>query len=210
LRASAGCSLDCVSIGRATSGRGYSVLELVFVVGLIVTLTTVTAPNMLMQLDDYRAAGAARYVSARLHRVRMEAVSRSCPVALRFSRSAAGRYAFAVYVDGNHNGVLASDIARGVDRSLAGPESLADSFAGVEFGALPGLPSAEPGGTPPGEDPIRLGASNGATFTPIGTSSSGSLYLRGRTAQYVIRIFGETGKTRVLKFNTRTRQWMPR
>jgi type II secretory pathway pseudopilin PulG len=200
-------SWDDASIPRDQRLRGYSVLELVFVVGLILTLTTVTVPNMLTELDDYRAAGAARYLSARLQRTRMEAVSRSCAVALRFNRSAAGRYEFAMYVDSNHNGVLAADIMRGADPALGPAESLADNFAGVEFGALSGLPSPEPGGTPPGDDPIRLGAGNSATFTASGTSTPGSLYVRSRTAQYVIRIFGETGKTRVLRFNTRTRQW---
>ena len=200
-------SWDDASIPCDPWSRGYSVLELVFVVGLILTLTTVTVPNMLMALDDYRAAGAARYLSARLQRTRMEAVSRSCAVALRFNRPAAGHYEFAMYVDSNHNGVLTTEIVRGIDRALGPAESLADNFAGVEFGALPGLPSPEPGGTPPGDDPIRLGTANSATFTAIGTSTPGSLYVRSRTAQYVIRIFGETGKTRVLKFNTRTRQW---
>jgi hypothetical protein len=64
------------------------------------------------------------------------------------------------------------------------------------------------GGTPPGTDPIRLGSSSMATFAASGTSSSGSLYIRGRrNAQYVVRIYGQTGKTRVLKFDARSRQW---
>ena len=49
-----------------------------------------------------------------------------------------------------------------------------------------------------------------ATFTATGTATAGSLYIRGRRdVQYVVRIFGETGKTRILKFNPRTRQWNP-
>ena len=88
------------------------------------------------------------------------------------------------------------------------PERLFDQFTGVDFGAIPGLPAVDVGGTPPGADPIRLGNSSLATFTPTGTSSSGSLYIRGRrNAQYVVRIYGQTGKTRVLKFDARTRQW---
>ena len=75
---------------------------------------------------------------------------------------------------------------------------------------LPGLPSVEPGGEPPGVDPVKLGAANILTFTPAGTSSSGSLYILGRKGtQYVIRIFGASGKTRVLKFDRRVRHWKP-
>jgi type II secretory pathway pseudopilin PulG len=188
---------------------GYSLLELLFAVGLLLTMSTVTTPYLLAGIDEYHTAAAARYMSARLHRTRMEAVMRSCPVAVRFEQARDGRYGFAVYVDGNRNGVLAHDIARRIDRSIGPAEFLADSFAAVEFGTLPGLPAVDIGGTPPGDDPIRLGAASAVTFTPLGTATPGSLFIRGRRTQYVVRIFGETGKTRVQKFNTHTRQWKP-
>jgi hypothetical protein len=121
-----------------------------------------------------------------------------------------GGYSYAVYVDGNRNGVRSADIQNGTDRQLVPAERLFDQFPGVDFGALPGLPSVDPGGTPPGSDPVRLGSSSLATFAPAGTSSSGSLYIRGpRNTQYVVRIYGQTGKTRVLKFDLRTGKWKP-
>jgi type II secretory pathway pseudopilin PulG len=188
---------------------GYSLLELVVAVGLGVTLTAMATPNLLAGVDEYRTAGAAHYISARLQRARMEAVMRSRAVAVRFERAAGGRYAFAPYIDANRNGVLAVDIARGIDKRIGPAEFLTDRFAGVDFGTLPGLPAVEPGATPPGDDPIRLGPGSTATFTPLGTATAGSLYIRGRSAQYAIRIFGETGKTRVQRFNTSNRQWKP-
>jgi len=188
---------------------GYSVIELVFVAGAIATLSSIVVPQTLAALDDLRTAGAARYVSARLQRARMEAVIRSADVGLQVT-VANGVYSYAVYVDGNRNGVRSADILSGRDTRLMPPERLGDQFSGVEFGAIPGLPSVDPGGTPPGSDPIRLGSSNFATFAASGTSSSGSLYIRGpRNVQYVVRIYGQTGKTRILKFNLRTRQWKP-
>jgi hypothetical protein len=189
--------------------NGYSVLELVFATGLIVTVGAVTVPNLIAGLDEYRAAGAARYVSTRLQRARMEAVLRSRAFAVRFTPGRDGRYAFAAYVDGNHNGILTSDIERGIDEIVGPPEYLANTFAGIEFGALSGLPAVDSNALPPGSDPIRLGPGNFATFTPLGTCTPGSVYIRGRNAQYAVRLLGETGKTRVLKFNTRTQQWKP-
>lgn len=83
-----------------------------------------------------------------------------------------------------------------------------EQFSGVEFGAIPGLPPVDAGGTPPGTDPIRLGSGSIASFSALGTSSSGTVYIRSRRdAQYAVRIFGETGKTRMLKFEPRTGQW---
>ena len=188
---------------------GYSLVELLIVLGVIATLSTATVPGVVAGLEQHRAAAAARYMSARLQRARMEAVVRSRAVAIRFTRVAGTGYVFAVYVDGNRNGVTAADIERGIDQRISPPESIAEAFPGIQFGVLPGLPPVDPGGTPPGADPIRLGTGDSASFTATGTSSSGSVYLRGRTAQYVVRLFGETGKTRVLQFNTRTREWKP-
>jgi type II secretory pathway pseudopilin PulG len=188
---------------------GYTLVELMFVSALMVTVAGASVPQALITIDAVRAAGAARHISARLQRVRMEAIARSTPVAMQFTANA-GRYTYAVYVDGNRNGVLTRDIRDGIDRRIGAVESLGDSFTGVDFGASPDLPPVDPGGAPPGADPIRLGASSLLTFTALGTSSTGSLYLRGRRGeQYVIRIFGETGKTRVLKFDVHTQQWKP-
>lgn len=195
-------------MARLESANGYSLLELIFIAALIVTLSGVALPQTLATLDDFRAAGATRYVSTRLYRARMEAVMRSTAVAIRFSRAAAG-YSYSVFQDGNGNGVLTSEIKSGVDRRVSAAESLRDNFTGIEFGAIPGLPSIDPGGTPPGDDPIRLGAGSLLTFTAHGTSSSGTVYIRGGDAQYAVRVFGDTGKSRMLKFHRRSGRWSP-
>jgi hypothetical protein len=187
--------------------HGYSLLELLAAMALSVTLGAAAIPQYLAALDDVRASGAAYHISGRFQRARMEAVLRSAMVGVKFTQTGSS-YSYAVYVDGNRNGVLSADISRGVDRLIAPVERLPDQFAGVEFGAIPGLPAVDPGGTAPGTDPIRLGSGNIASFSAMGTSSSGTVYIRGRRdAQYAVRIFGETGKTRMLKFEPRTGQW---
>lgn len=187
--------------------NGYSLVELSFVIALVATLTGVAVPQVLTALDDYRTAGAARYVATRVQRMRMEAVMRSTTVAMQFVETDGG-VTFAVYVDGNGDGVRTRDIQRAVDWRLGPVERLSDHFRDVDFGVSPGLPPVEPAAPPPGTDPIKLGASNLLSFSSAGTSSSGSLYLRGRTAaQYVIRVLGETGRVRVLKFDASSRRW---
>jgi hypothetical protein len=119
-------------------------------------------------------------------------------------------FSYTTYVDGNGDGVKTHDIGLSIDWPLSPAERLSDNFAGIDFGVLPGLPPVDSGSAPPGTDPIKLGTSNLLSFSPMGTSSTGSLYIRGRgTAQYVIRVMGETGRVHVLKFNARTRQWKP-
>lgn len=194
---------------RSDHPSGYSLVELAFVTGLIVTVSGIAVPQMLSGLDDMRARGASRYISARLHRARAEAVARSADVTMQFTL-VDGVYTYAVYLDGNRNGVRTRDIERGIDRPIGATERLGDSFSGVDFGAIPGLPPVAPAAAPPREDPIRLGPTGFASFSALGSATPGSLYIRSRRgAQYVVRIFGETGKTRVLRFNARTKQWAP-
>jgi len=182
-------------------------VELVFVAGLVVTVSGMAVPQVLSGLDEYRTAGAARYVSARMQRARMDAVMRSTEVAIEFTQVGGG-YTYAVYKDGNHNGVRTRDIQSGADPPVGSAERLPDDFTGVDFGIQAGLPAAD-GGALPGNNPIRLGASNLVSFSSIGTATSGSVYIRGRRAQYVVRIFGTTGKIRILTFDRVANQWKP-
>jgi hypothetical protein len=182
-------------------------MELLFVLGLIVTLIGIAVPQTLAALDSYRTYGAARYMSGRLYETRMAAVVRTANAGMQFTR-AGDSYAFAVYLDGNRNGVRTSEIALGVDRQINNEARLSDLFPGVDFGAIPGLPAVDPGSAPPADDPIRFGSSNIASFGALGTATPGSVYIRGRRdAQYAVRLLGQTGRIRVLKFNPRTRVW---
>ncbi len=184
-----------------------SLVDLMFALGLSITLAGIAVAQTLGSLGDMRAVAAARYVSARLQHTRVDAIVRGRRAALRITRDADG-YSLVRYVDGNRNGVLSADIQSGVDRAIDASEKLEHRFGGVTFGAIAGLPPVDPGGPPPGNDPIRTGAGNMVTFTPTGTSSSGSLYILGNNgAQLVVRVFGQTGKTRVLKFDARNGQW---
>lgn len=185
----------------------FSLIELVFVLGVAATLAAGAVPALLSGVDEVRTAGAARYIAARLQQTRVRAVARTVDTALRVTRDSSG-FLITTYEDGNRNGILSADITSGVDRRVGPPERVPEQFPGVEFGALPGIPGAD-GSVAPGNDPVRLGASDRVTFTPLGTATPGSLYIRGRRAQFVVRIFGETGRTRILKYHERTRSWLP-
>lgn len=188
---------------------GFSLIELAFVLGLAATIAATSIAQVSMSLAHVRAVGAARYVAARLQRTRTDAVARNRHVALRIV-SAGNDYTLATYVDGNGDGVLSRDVQTGVDPMTIRPERVGDHFPGVRFGTLPNLPPIDASTTAPGADPVRLGAGNMAVFTPLGTASSGTVYLLGDAdLQLAVRIFGETGRTRVLQFDRRGRRWTP-
>ncbi len=186
-----------------------SLVEALFAVGLLTTVIAATVPPLLGALEDFRVAGAARYVAARVADVRMQAVTRSADIGMRIVPTSTG-YTVSVYMDGNANGVRTRDIQRGIDAELEPASRISDHFRGVDFGAVAGTPAIDPAGSAPGTDPIRLGGTDILTFTPHGTSTSGSLYLCGKSStQYAVRILGQTGRTRLFKYSARTGKWTP-
>ena len=184
-------------------------IELAVAVGLMATATATALPQVLAGLDEARVAGAARYLSGRFYDTRIEAITRSAEVALRFTATNAG-YVYEVFADGNGNGVLTRDIQRNIDRQIHAPEQLSSQFSGVDFGTLPGLPAIDAGSPAPGADPIKFGVSNMVSFSALGSSSSGTVYIRSRdNAQYAVRVLGNTAKVRIFRFDARSRQWNP-
>lgn len=184
-----------------------SLIELVFTAGVAATLVSTGVAQVTSSIDTIRASSAARHVVSRLQQTRVRAITRNRATALRIVSDTRG-YLIASFEDGNGNGVLAADIASGVDVRIAPDERLSEQFPGVDFGALPGLPGVE-GSTAPGADPIRLGTANAVTFSPTGTATSGSLYVRGRgQRQHVVRIYGETGRTRALTWAPYVSAWL--
>ena len=188
------------------ANTGYSLIELLLVLSTMATIGALAVPPFLAAIDEYRTAGAVRYISTRIQRTRMEAVNRSTNAAMQFASAGSG-YSFGIYIDGNGDGVRTPDIKDGIDRAVGVIERLPVNFAGVDFGLLPALPPVDSDSPPPGTDPIKLGSSTLLSYSSTGTSSSGSVYIRGRRVQYVIRILGDTGRTRVLKFDPQSGRW---
>lgn len=186
---------------------GFTILELLFVLAIAGTLTTIAVPQSLRALDDFRARSAARYLAQRLGDARLRAIKRSLAHGLRFEPGMPD-YRITSVLDGNANGLRSADIQSGIDRTLTPPEVLASHFQDVAFGILDGVPDAD-GQPSNGTDGVRIGASKLLAMNPDGTSSSGTLYLHGRTrAQYAVRVLGVTGRVRVLKFDHVRRRWM--
>lgn len=181
-----------------TAKRGYTLIEILFVVSLIAIVSAIAAPQSLATVDRARAAAAARYLASRMAMARSYAVMRSAHVALWFDQGGSD-ISFQMFVDGNRNGVRTSDIASRVDRPLDAPARLSDLFSGVAI-AVAGAA---------GSDPVRIGSSNLLSFTPLGTATSGTIYVRGRDgSQFAIRVLGATGRTRVQRYVPRTRTWV--
>jgi len=173
-------------------------VDVLFVVSLVAILSAVVVPQSLTAVDRIRAGVAARHLASRMATARAQAVMRSAHVAIRFEEGPSG-ISFRMFVDGNGNGVRTADIAADVDPPLDAPALLSDHFPGVAI-AVSG--SA-------GTDAVRLGSSDLLSFTPLGTATTGSIYIRGRDgSQFAVRVLGTTGRTRIQRYIERTRTWI--
>ena len=189
---------------RTDRDVGWTVLELVLVMTLVVALAGVTAPLTAVAVDGVRVRQAAGFVSSRFRLARQRAVHKGQTVAVVFDLSG-GAWQYRICVDGNGNGVKRPELDV-TDSCLDGPHALGAMFPRVEVAIAADVvgPDGEAGST----DPVRFGVSDLVSFSPQGTCTSGSLYLRSaRGVQYVVRVSGVTGRVRVLRYEPTALGW---
>jgi prepilin-type N-terminal cleavage/methylation domain-containing protein len=186
---------------------GFSLLEVLVAIAVMAIVAGIAVPFAHNSVDRSRAAAAANYVAARLALARFEAVKRTAFVAIRFIPGGGG-YFLQAYVDGNANGVLTSDIAMGIDSAISTEERIDYHFPGISFGIHPYVTALDPGQLLDPNDPIHIGSSTLLSFNPNGSSTSGTLFIRGqRFSQFAVRILGATGRTRVFEFDFGRGTW---
>ena len=110
--------------------RGFSLLEMTISVGIVLTMAAVAAPMFRARFADAHLLGAAQQFKARFRLAHSTAVRNGVYTAIRFERRADGGVDYSVYADGNGNGVLSADIARGRDRLIEGPLAAVGRCAG--------------------------------------------------------------------------------
>jgi Tfp pilus assembly protein FimT len=167
---------------------------MIFVAAAISIAAAAAVPQFTAALDQMRVVSAARYIAGRMAIARSQAVARSANVAVLFT-DAPDHATLALYADGNGNGVRSRDIESAADPALGRSVDLETAFPRVRV--------------------FLNDSSNPATttalwsFGPLGTASSGTVYLRGGDgAQYAVRVLGGTGRTRVLRYQATTGLWI--
>jgi hypothetical protein len=201
-------ALSRTPLDRLVGSRGTSVLDLLVVLTAIALVSGMAFASVEHNVNATRETGAARAFAMRVRQTRLEAVRRSAGVALHFDTTSDVPH-FRAHVDGNGNGVRTRDIASGIDPPLGAVAALDDGLGGVRFARAADVPAVgeDDGGA---EGAIRVGAAGLLSFGATGSGTSGTIYLSGRTRQFAVRVYGPTGRVRLLEFDRRARAWVER
>jgi hypothetical protein len=188
-----------------------TLVELTTTLGLVVIAGGWCVANIAPETTQVQEEAAARFLVAQIRQVRHDALQRATTVGVRFERG--DHIQFRAYVDGNNNGLRTRDIDEAIDVPLGPARRLEDDFGGAGFGVARTLPPIDAGGDrlAAGDDPIHVGSSRIVSFGANGRGSSGTLYVRGRGGQqFAVRIFGQTGRVRLLQYRVSDGQWIER
>jgi prepilin-type N-terminal cleavage/methylation domain-containing protein len=193
------------------ASKGYTLAELLAVLAIVAMAVAVALPAAATLRDAGRAAAGARTMATLLSAQRWKSVTAHRVLGLQF-RKAGTNWTWREVADGNGNGLRTADIARGIDPVLTQDAALERQVENVTLGIPPGGPYPEaPPGTDTlsaGDDPVRFGRSDLISFSPVGSASSGTLYVTdGRRGFYAVVLFGPTARLRVWRYRPEERRW---
>jgi prepilin-type N-terminal cleavage/methylation domain-containing protein len=185
---------------------GYTAVELLIVATIVLMLAALAVPVTTAAIDSSRVRQAASFAASRVRYTRQRAVFGNRTFAMVFDQ-VGSRWVFLVCSDGNFNGLRRLEIVSGLDQCVEGPHDIETMFRGTKVAADPAIrgPAGEAGSS----DAVRFGSSDMLSCSIGGTCTAGSLYLQSPNGtQYAVRVFGATGRTRVLRYDRAAGRWV--
>ncbi len=161
--------------------------------GLMLTAFGIGIPRGWELTEEYKLRGASLYMRSLMRQVRAKAATENRYAGIVFEE-VEGDPVLAVHLDGNGNGIRRREVSSGVDARFGAPSRLSDMFSGVRYGRPPlGADAGFPG--------LRIGRSHILSFSPLGQSTSGTLFLSNRFGSvHAVVVFGGTGRVRVTRY----------
>jgi type II secretory pathway pseudopilin PulG len=188
--------------------RGSCLLELLAIVGIIAMFLLVALPAF----GNIGRKRALRAATAELRSIfaltRARAISRNINCGLKFKKTGPV-WQFAVYEDGDRDGVRNDDIAKGVDRLLDQPRVVFRESGLVTIGLLDQKindPDGDP--LPPTKGPVAFNRTTICSFSPLGQATPGSIYLTDGRDLWCVRVYGATAKLRTLRYDPKKKRWL--
>ncbi len=190
---------------------GWTLIEILAVMAILAIVSALTVPALLDLAGNLRLRVAAQRVAGTLRAARSYAVRHNAKVAVKF-HTEDDPTTFALYRDGDRDGVRNTDILDGTDPEVWPRRRLNYLPGDVRIGFPPGRPPRHPGNPRRRmtrlDDPVRFNRSDLASFSPIGTATPGSIYLTdARHRLAAVRVNNVSGKVTVLVYDQEKDAW---
>lgn len=198
---------------RRSGNAGYTLIELILVLAIAAITWALVMPSLGQWAGDLRLRLAAQQMASVLRAARGYAVLHNARVAVRLTTDDNGEVFYALYRDGDGDGVRTADVRSGADPEVWAPRPMSFHSGGIRFGFPPGRPPRHPSNPRQRltrlDDPIRFNRSDLASFSPQGTATPGSLYLTDSQHRLAaVRVFHRSGKVTVLVYDQEKDDWI--
>lgn len=196
----------------SSNNAGFTLIEILFVLAILGFLFVTAYPAFMKSTSSLRLEMAARQMQSSLRAARTYAIRHSANVAVKFRAEPDGTFTYALYRDGDGDGVRTDDIKKGTDPEVWAPRRINYLNEDIRVAIPPGRPPRHPGNPrrrlDRTEDPIRFNRSDMASFNPIGRVTPGSIYLSDAYRHLMaVRTYHLSGKVSVLTYNEREETW---
>ncbi len=194
------------------SETGFQLIELLVAAAIAALALMIATPSLVRLSSRLSVRLAADEIVGAMREARAFAIRHSTHVGLKFKTNARGAVSWALYRDGDGDGVLSADIESGVD-PLAAPERSLGQFGRVaRLGFPPGVPPRDP--SDPRRrldrlaDPVRFNRSDIASFSPLEGATPGSVYVTDGVRELVaVRIDSRSGRARIAIWDADADRW---
>ncbi len=190
---------------------GWSLVEVSAALAVAGLALVASLPALAGTLRRHRLEAAARTVAQALVAARWDALASGRVSGLRLLPETGGDLVWQHVRDGDGDGLRTDDLDAGIDPQVGRPHRLSLRAPGVRAGVLGGL--AVPRLPPqtglldnPG-DPVKFGAADLVSFSPVGSATSGSLYFTDGAGMTALVLNGNTGRLRLFRFDTSVLRW---
>ncbi|MFN7942299.1 MAG: hypothetical protein U0X73_11920 [Thermoanaerobaculia bacterium] len=191
---------------------GFQLIEAVVYLAVLGLLSILGVPPILRWTNAQRVEMAAQEVSGAMRVARAYAVRHATHVGLKFWTARDGAASYALYRDGDGDGVRTDDIRSGVDPQVMPLQRLAHFGREIRFGFPPGRAPRDPANPRRRltrlDDPIRFNSSDIASFSHLGGSTPGSVYVTdGSVHLSAVRVLNESGRIRRIRYDVASEVW---
>jgi len=189
---------------------GQTFVETVVTLVVVALAALVAIPSLGGAVRSAALRGVTERIRMQMLRARAEAMRTGKATALVFDYEQGGGWTCTIVMDGDGDGVRREDLDAGRDLALESIFQMKENKAGLGILTMVRVPDPSGHGWLGGDlgDPVRAGSGNIMTFTPEGTSSSGTLYFTdGKTNMRALRVFGITARMRALAWRVGWDRW---